>query len=200
MKKAIFCVLVCMLMIITVLPVSAFSTQKSNLLLDRGIGEKWNYKSLSEIPSPDGNSYRCIMFCDNHEQALQWISLINESGFEKAWQKKFIELTIFFIFPGARLFVGLEGFRNWYAELLIKTQNKNEFLNFLDTYDAENGSGMITYLWLSDVSNRPVDFKAQPDDTWLEDSWILDNSGAYIPNPELWIENAFFWYFDFPWD
>ena len=198
MKKGLFCVLVCMLMVITVLPVSATLPRQSHLFIDSDIGTKWNYKSKVDILSPDGNSYRCIMFCDDHEQTLEWISLINESGFEKAWQKKFIELTIFFCIPGTILFFGLEGFRNWYTELLVKTQYKDAFLDFLNTYDTVNGSGIITYIWLSEISNRPTDFKAQPDDTWLENSWILDNSGAYIPNPELWIENAFLWYFDFP--
>jgi len=199
MKKEIICVLVFMLMIITVLPVSATLPQKSNLLIDRGIGEKWSFKSLSEIPSPDGNSYRCIMFCENHEQTLQWISLINESGFEKAWQKKFLELTIFFILPGTISLFGLGGFRNWYAELVVQLQHKNEFLNFLNTYEAENGSGMIIYLWLSGITNRPVDFRAQPDNSWVENSWILEPSGVYMPNPDIW-DKFFAWYFDFPWD
>jgi len=198
MKKGIFCVLVCMLLIITVQPISATSNQKSYLSNDRTIGTKWNYKSLVDIPSPDGNSYRCIMFCDDHEQALQWISLINESGFEKAWQKKFMELTIFFILPGTILLFGLDDFRNWYAELVVKLQYKNEFLSLLDTYDTINGSGIITYLWLSGTTKRPVDFKAQPDNTWVENSWILDG-GVYIPNPEIWTD-GFLWYFDFPWD
>jgi hypothetical protein len=199
-KKGIICMFICMLMIVTVFPLSATLTPKSHVLLDRSsIGTKWNYKSMVEIPSPNGNSYRCIMFCDDHQQTLQWISLINESGFEKAWQKKFIELTIFFCIPGTILFFGLADFRNWYSELLVKTQHKDAFLDFLDTYDIENGSGMITYIWLSGISNRPVDFKAQPDNTWIENSWILDNSDEFIPNPELWIENDFLWYFDFPW-
>jgi hypothetical protein len=194
--KKILSVCICMLLIITILPVSAKSNQKTSLSNDTGIGTKWSYKSLKAISSPDGTSYRCIMFCENHEQTLDWISLINESGFQKAWQKKFLELTIFLLIPGTKIFFGLEAFRNWYVGLFIKQWHKDEYSNFLSTYDTENGSGMITYLWLSKTTDKPIDFKAQPDNTWVDNSWILDN-GAYIPNPEIW-EDAFFWYFDFP--
>jgi hypothetical protein len=54
---------------------------------------------------------------------------------------------------------------------------------------------MISYLWLTGKTDRLADFKAQPDNTWVVDSWILDN-GAYIPNPEIRMD-TFFWYFDF---
>jgi hypothetical protein len=197
-KKEILGIVICILLVITVLPVSATSHQKFIQSNDNAIGTKWNYKSLKDIPSPDGNNYRCIMFCDDHEQTLKWISLINESGFKNAWQKKFIELTIFFTLPGTILLFGLADFRNWYAELFIKLRYKNEFSDFLTTYDIVNGSGMITYLWLSGMTNRPVDFKAQPDNSWVEDSWILDPNNAYIPNPEIWREEPFFWFFDLP--
>jgi hypothetical protein len=137
------------------------------------------------------------MFCENHEQTLEWISLINASGFEKAWQKKFIELTIFFLLPGTVLLYGLDDFRNWYAGLIIKSRHRAEFLSFLQGYDTVNGNGMISYLWLSGGLIRPVDFQVQPDYTWVDDSWVLDNSGAYIPNAEVW-GTLYFWYFDFP--
>lgn len=196
MKKNIIGICVCMLLILTVLPVSATSTQKSNQTYENAIGTSSNYKSRGEILSSDGNSYRCLMFCENHEQTLRWISLIEESGFQKAWQKKFLELTFLFALPGSILFFGLDDFHNLYAKLLIKLKFQDDFLNFLNTYDTTDGSGMITYLWLTGEPNRPVDFKAQPDNTWVENSWILDN-GEYIPNPEIWTD-SFFWYFDFP--
>jgi hypothetical protein len=198
MKKEICGIIMCVLLIITVFPVSARLDQKSFQCNENVIGEKWAYKSLVDVPSPDGDSYRCIMFCDNHEQTLNWISLINETGFQKAWQKKFLELTIFFMLPGTILFFGLGDFRNWYVEILLKLKYQDELLNFFDTYDTMNGSGMITYLWLTGKTNRPVDFKAQPDNSLIENSWILDNS-EYIPNPEIWYK-AFFWYFDMPWE
>ena len=50
---------------------------------------------------------------------------------------------------------------------------------------------MITYKWLAGVINKPIDFKSQPDDTWIENSWILDDNGKYIPNPEIWDELPF---------
>jgi len=198
MRKKLLGIFVCMLLIITMLPVSATRNQSSFTSDDKAIGVSWDYKSMIDITSPDGNDYRCIMFCDNHEQVLNWISLISESGFQKAWQKKFIELTIFFILPGTILLFGLDDFRNWYAELLIKLKHQDEFLIFLNTYDTVNGAGMITYLWLTGRTNRPVDFKAQPDNSWVEESWILDTSDTYIPNPEIW-NKLLFWYFDEPW-
>ena len=198
MKKKIFGIFICMILVITILPVSATSNHTSFISSDNGSGTKWNFKSRIDISAPDENSYRCIMFCDNHEQTLQWKSLISELGFEKAWQKKFMELTLFLFLPGTIFLFGTMDFRNWYAELFIILRNKDVFLDFLNTYDDVNGSGTIIYLWLSEKTNRLVDFKVQPDDSWIEDSWVLDNSGAYIPNPEIWIE-TFFWYFDMPW-
>ena len=207
MKKKIVGIFVCMLLIGTVLPVSGTLTQteiakseirEKKLLVsnNENIGIRGGYKSLMDVPSPDGNSYVCIMFCNNHEQTLEWISLIDELGFENAWLKKFIELTTFFIIPGTILFFGLLDFREWYSELFIKLSYRDEFLDFLNNYDEINGSGMITYLWLVGLRNRLIDFKSQPDNSWMEDSWILDD-GAFIPNPEIWYE-GFFWYFDFP--
>lgn len=35
------------------------------------------------------------------------------------------------------------------------------------------------------IINKPIDFKSQPDNTWIENSWILDDNGKYIPNPEI---------------
>jgi len=207
MKKKIIGILVCMLLIGTVLPVSGTLTQteiakseiKEKKFLvsnNENIGIRGGYKSLMNIPSPDEKSYVCIMFCNNHEQTLEWISLIDELGFENACLKKFIELTTFFIIPGTIFFFGLNDFREWYSELFIKLIYRGEFLDFLNNYDEINGSGMITYLWLSGLTNRLIDFKSQPDNSWIEDSWILDD-GAFIPNPEIWDE-SFFWYFDFP--
>lgn len=186
-----------MLMITTVLPVSGTFARKYLISSDETIDKKEEYKSLINIASPDGNNYTCIMFCETHEQTLKWISLINESGFEKAWQKKFMELTIFLALPGTIILFGLGNFRNWYSELFIMLKYKNEFLDFLNTYDQLNGSGMITYLWLAEITNRPIDFKAQPDNSWVEDSWILNYDNYFIPNPVIW-DDLGFWYFDFP--
>jgi hypothetical protein len=197
-RKKIFGIVICMLLIITVLPVSGTLNQKSLLSYDKAIGIKGAYKSLIKIPSPDGNNYTCIMFCDNHQQTLEWISLINKSGFEKAWRENFVKLTIFFFLPGTIFYFGLDDFRNWYADLVIKLRYRNEFVDILNTYDTVNGSGMITYLWLTGTIKRPVDFKTQPDNSWMEDSWVLDDTGKFVPNPEIW-RNDFFWYFDFPW-
>lgn len=197
MNKKFFGIVLALLLMLTIIPVSATSNHQSLQINENSIGTKWNYKSRSEILSPDGNSYRCIMFCDDHEQTLKWISLIDESGFQKAWQKKFVELAILFMIPGTVILFGLDDFRNWFVKLSLKNTYQDEFVSFLDTYDTTDGSGMITYIWLSGAANRPVDFKAQPDNSWVEDSWILDN-GAYIPNPEIWTD-SFFWYFDMPW-
>jgi hypothetical protein len=194
MRKKVLGIFVCMLLIITVLPVSGTLNQKSLLSNEKAIGTKGDFKSKKKISSPDGNNYTCIMFCENHQQTLGWISLINTSGFEKAWRENFIKLTAFFLLPGTIILYGLDDFRVWYLELFIKLKYKNEFLNFLDTYDTVNGSGMITYLWLTGKTNRPIDFKAQPDNSWVEDSWVLDN-GVFIPNSEIW-GPLLFWYFD----
>jgi len=75
------------------------------------------------------------MYCNNHKQTLEWISLIDESGFEKAWVKQFIKLTILFILPGTIFFYGLDEFQQWYTELYIKLKHKDYFINFLDDYD-----------------------------------------------------------------
>jgi hypothetical protein len=202
MKKKLIGIFVCMLLIATVLSVSGASTQtliaksekidmKFLLSNYEDTGIKGGYRSLIDIPSPDGNNYSCIMYCNNHEQTLEWISLIDESGFEKAWLKQFIKLTTFFILPGTILLFGLDDFRHWYFELSIKLKHRDEFLDFLNNYDELNGSGMITYKWLAGVINKPIDFKSQPDDTWIENSWILDDNGKYIPNPEIWDELPF---------
>ena len=58
------------------------------------------------------------------------------------------------------------------------------YLEFLDDY---NDTGMITYIWFKSATKKLVDFKIQPDNTWIENSWILDN-GNYIPNPDIWYE------------
>jgi hypothetical protein len=208
MKIKFISVFICFLLISSVLSISATLAQNnitktenidkiSFLSINEKIGIRGHYKSSKNIPSPDGDSYRCIMFCNNHKQTLEWISLIEESGFEKAWQKNLIRLTTLFIIPGTTLFFGLDDFRNWYLELFIKLKHKDEFLDFLNNYDESSDSGMITYLWLSGITNRPVDFKSQPDNSWIDNSWILDNSGIYIPNPKIWYE-PFFWYIDFP--
>jgi hypothetical protein len=197
MRKKVVGIVVCSLLFLTVFSASTTAQQKTIPANDSTGGVKGIYKSVNALPSPDGKSYRCLMFCENHEQTLEWISLINASGFEKAWQKKFIELTIVLLLPGSILLFGLNDFRNWYMELALKLKYRTEFLTFLQSYDIVNGSGMITYLWLSGTLKRPVDFKAQPDNSWVETSWVLDNSGAYIPNPEIW-GTLYFWYFDIP--
>jgi len=207
MRRKMIGIFVFMLLISSVLSVSGTFEKKAivkSVIKDKmslisnndAIGIFEEYKSSVDIPSPDNNSYTCIMFCNNHKQILDWISLVEELGFQKAWQKKFMSLTIFFIIPGTKFLFGLGDFRNWYSSLFVKLIYKDKFLDFLNNYDKLNGSGMITYLWFKGKTNRIVDFKAQPDNTWIDDSWILDGS-KYIPNPEIWAE-LFFWYFDFP--
>ncbi|HVQ00167.1 MAG TPA: hypothetical protein VMT57_01505, partial [Candidatus Thermoplasmatota archaeon] len=111
---------------------------------------------------------------------------------------KFARVTIVLLLPGSILWFGLESFRNWYAELYLVQRHKTEFEQFLQTYDTVNGTGMITYLWLSGTAHRPVDFKAQPDSTWAPNSWILNNlTGGYKPNPAIW-GTLYFWHFNFP--
>lgn len=206
--KKIVGLLICMLLIVTIIPVSGISEQKQMPIYEKldnesllssyeGFGVKGGYKSLKEIPSPDGNSYRCIMICNNHEQTLEWISLIDEFGFEKAWQKNLIKLTILLLLPGTLVYFALNDFRERYLDLFIKLVHKEEFLNLLNNYDELEGNGIITYLWLKGIIRKPIDFKSQPDDSWVEDSWILDEYESYIPNPEIWVELDF-WYFDFP--
>jgi hypothetical protein len=160
------------------------------------IGINGDYKSKMEINSPDGNDYRCIMFCYNHKLTLDWISEIEEFGFEKAWRNKLIELIILLFIPGTLIYFALNDFRAFYLELFLRLRNKDDFLDSLNNYDQINGSGMITYLWLKTTIKRPVDFKPQPDNSWIEESWILDN-GEYIPNPEIWGKPSF-WYLDLP--
>ena len=207
MKKKLLGILICMLLIATVLPVSGTLTQsefvksktidKKSLITNyENIGVIGGFKSLIDIPSPDGTNYTCIMFCNSHEQTLQWINLIDDLGFEKAWLRFLIKLTTFFILPGTVFLYGLNDFREGYLDLIIKLRYRDKFLDLLNNYDEINGSGMITYLWLAGLTNRPIDFKSQPDNSWIENSWILDD-GSFIPNPEIWYE-GFFWYFDFP--
>ncbi|UCD14201.1 MAG: hypothetical protein JSW60_01965 [Thermoplasmatales archaeon] len=207
MKKKIIGILFCMLLMSYALPVSGTSSQSiisnaetsyKNSLISyyEDIGISGGYKSMIDISSPEGKNYTCIMFCNNHEQTLDWIYNIDEFGFEKAWFNNLIKLTIFYIMPGTVLWFGLHQFREWYSDLFIKLRYKDDFLDFLNNYDEINGTGMITYSWLSGFTNRPIDFKSQPDNSWIEDSWILDE-GGFIPNPEIWGE-LFFWYFEIP--
>jgi hypothetical protein len=181
MKKAIVCMLVFILALTTVVPVSAAVNHKPLGSHANAIDVQEEYKSLIEIPSPDGTSYRCIMFCENHKQTAEWKTLVDD----------------FFVLPGTILFFGLGDFRNWYMDLLIKEKHSNEFVDFLSTYDFVNGSGMITYLWLTGTTKRPVDFKAQPDNSWIGNSWVPDGTGMLAPNPEIW-NKLYFWYFDLP--
>jgi len=68
MKKAIGILLVLMLALTTVVPISAAVNHKPLGSHANAIDVQEEYKSLIEIPSPDGTSYRCIMFCENHKQ------------------------------------------------------------------------------------------------------------------------------------
>jgi len=188
MKRKMIGVIVCIFLIATATQTIIAKSDKNILSLNDDPGIRGGYRSIIEIPSPDGNSYSCIMYCNNHKQTLEWINLIDKSGFEKAWAKQFTRLTTFFIIPGTVLFFGLDNFLHWYSELYIKLQNKDDFINFLNDYDQETGTGMITYKWLSGIINKPVDFKSQPDSTWVDNSWILDDYDTYIPNPEIWHE------------
>lgn len=197
MKVKIVGILVCLLLILTVLPASGTRDEESIVDSTENIGVRGGYKSLIDISSPDGTKYICIMFCDNHQQTLEWKYLIDDLGFEKTWIRHLMKITIFFVIPGTILLFGLDDFREWCLELFIKLKYKEEFLDFISNYDESNESGMITYLWLTGEINRPVDFKSQPDNSWVNNSWILDDNGVYIPNPEIWDE-PFFWYFDIP--
>lgn len=188
MKRKIIGIFVCILLIGTVTQTVIAKPEKNILPLNDNAGIRGGYRSIIEITSPDGSSYSCIMYCNNHKQTLEWINLIDESGFEKAWAKQLLKLTLLFILPGTIFYFGLDEFKHWYSELYIKLQNKDDFINFLTDYDQEAGAGMITYKWLSGIINNPIDFKSQPDNTWIEDSWIIDDYGKYIPNPEIWHE------------
>jgi hypothetical protein len=159
-------------------------------------GTNGDYKSKIAIKSPDGNDYRCIMFCYNHKYTMDWVSKFEELGFEKAWRAKLMDLIILLLLPGTLIYFALNDFRALYLDLILRLRNKDDFLDFISNYDQINGSGMITYLWLKTAIKRPVDFKSQPDNSWIEESWILDD-GKYIPNPEIW-EEPNFWYFDMP--
>jgi hypothetical protein len=194
MNRKIIGLVCCMLLISTILPISA--TVSKEKVVSENIGINGGYKSKLAINSPDGKQYRCIMFCYNHEYTINWISQIEELGFEKAWKSKIKELTLFLILPVTILYFGTNDFRERYLDLFLKLRYKDEFVNFLEDYDQENGNGMITYLWLKVTNKRPVDFKSQPDNSWIEESWILDD-GSYIPNPEIWDE-PFLWYVDLP--
>jgi len=146
MKIKFISIFICFLLISSVLSISATLAQNnitktenidkiSFLSINEKIGIRGQCKSSKNIPSPDGDSYRCIMFCNNHDQTLDWISLIEESGFEKAWQKQFIKLTRFIIIPGTVFYYGLDSFRLWFKELFLKLNHRNEFLDFLNNYD-----------------------------------------------------------------
>ncbi len=186
----------CMLLMTTVIPMSATATRHTVPVDTKIVGNYKNYKSLAPVPSPDGKSYRVLMFCSDQKQTLEWISRINQSGFDKAWRSEFKKLTVLFMLPFTVIWFGTDDFRNWYATLYLEYRYKTEFQQFLQGYDTVNGSGMITYLWLSGTTHRPVDFEAQPDNTWVTNSWILDN-GIYVPNPAIW-KTLDFWHFDFP--
>jgi hypothetical protein len=192
MKKKIIGILVCMILIgtfsqtrVIVIGKSEISENKISILNNDKIGIKGIYRSLMFIASPDGNNYSCKMYCNDHTQTLKWISLIDQLGFEKVWQKQFIKLTIIFILPGSIFIFGLDDFLLWYSELFIKQRNKAELLNCLNNYDELNGTGTITYSWDSGLTNKQFDFKIQPDNSWIENSWILEGIN-YIPNPEIW--------------
>jgi hypothetical protein len=189
MKRKIIGIFICLVLIGTAtqtIIAKSDNNIKSSNYGNNGISGE--YLSIIEISSPDDDNYYCIMYCSNHKQTLKWITLIDEFGFEKAWEKQFTKLTKILIIPGTILLFGLAHFFHWYSGLFIKLQHKDEYLDFINSYDRETGSGMITYKWLSGVINKPIDFNAQPDNTWIENSWILDDYGKYIPNPEIWDE------------
>jgi len=202
MTKNLFCktlVLgIIVLLVGVAVPSSVATMQPDGEVGSENIGIYGDYKSIISIDSPDGNDYRCIMFCYNHEYTLDWISKIDELGFENAWKNKLMEITKFFVMPGSILLFGLNEFRAMYIDLFLKLRNKDDFLDFLSNYDQIDGKGMITYLWLKTTIKRPVDFKTQPDNSWVEESWILEDD-VYIPNPDIWDE-FYFWYFDSPID
>ena len=192
MNRKIIGILVCMILIgtfiqtrVTIIGKSKILEYNSLILNSDMIGIKGIYRSLMFIASPDGNNYSCSMYCNDHTQTLKWISLIDRLGFEKAWQKQFIKLMVLFILPGSIFLFGLDDFLLWYSGLFIKHRNKDEFLNCLNNYDELNGTGTISYSWSSGLANKQLDFKSQPDNSWIENSWIIDVIN-YIPNPEIW--------------
>jgi hypothetical protein len=196
-RRKILGILVCILLIGTLLPTTGILTktvigkskilEKNSLISnDNDIGTRGIWRSLISIPSPDGNNYSCMMYCNDHTQTLEWISLVDQLGFEKAWQQQIKKLTILLILPGTIILFGLDDFLLWYSELFLLKRHKVEFLDFLNNYDELNGSGMITYTWKSGLTNKASDFKSQPDNSWIKNSWILDDNGDFIPNPEIW--------------
>jgi len=188
--------LFCLLLLVTMIPISAGMTPLENPLLEKSKGVQGIYKSLIPIPSPNNSSYRVIMFCVNHKQTLDWITAINQSGFQKAWRQHFLKATFVLMLPFSILLFGLNDFRAWYIMLFIQGIHKTEFQDFLKTYDTVNGSGMITYLWNAGTTDSPVSFHVQPDNALVNNSWILKN-GVYIPNPEIWTM-FFLWRINFP--
>ena len=189
-----------MLLIGTILPTTGIltktvigtsnSSENNNLMQNDIIGIRGVYKSRFSILSPDGNNYSCIMYCNDHPQTLEWISLVNQQGFEKAWQKQFIRLIILFILPGSVILFGLDDFRLWYLSLFIKHRHNADFLNCLNNYDELNGTGIITYEWTSGLLDKGYNFQSQPDNTWIENSWVLNDDDVLIPNPEIWNKYA----------
>lgn len=198
MNPKVLGVILCMLLMTSVIPASATSIRHTAPVETKIVGNYDNYKSIAPVPSPDGNSYRVLMFCSDQKQTLEWISRINQSGFDSAWRSEFKKVTFVLMFPFSIMWFGTSHFRDWYATLLLERQYKTQFQQFLQSYDTVNGTGMITYLWLSGSAHRPVDFEAQPDNTWVNNSWILKN-GVYVPNPAIW-NYLDFWHFDAPWD
>ena len=203
MKKELIGIFVCMLLIGTTFSVSGTFSQKlisepeklnrEFIISDNeNIGVSGLYGSLDDIPAPDGKKYPCLMYCNNNDQVSKWISQIDESGFDKTWQLNFIKLAILFITPGTIILFGLNDFLIWYMQLLIIKKHRDEYLDFMDNYDELNTSGMVTYIWSVSSTKTLIDFKIQPDDTWIEDSWILDNIDNYIPNPDIWIKKMSF--------
>ncbi|KYK26610.1 hypothetical protein AYK20_03550 [Thermoplasmatales archaeon SG8-52-1] len=189
MKRKIIGFFIFLILIGTITHTVIAKTNKDLISLNNeNAGIIGGYRSIIDISSPDGNSFPCIMYCINHKKTIEWITQIDDYGFEKAWVKQFTKLNTFFIIPGTILFFGLDDFTHWYSDLFIKLRYKEEFLNFINYYDKDTGSGMITYKWISGIFNKPIDFKSQPDNTWLDNSWILDDYGKYIPNPEIWHE------------
>lgn len=195
MKVKLIGIIVCMLLIGTMLPVNATFlkemkskaeiTNKGSYILDlENNGVTGVYKSLIDIPAPDGNEYNCLMYCNNHEQVTKWISQIDQGGFDTTWLENIIKLIVFYFTPGSILVFGLDDFFVWFMDLFLLRKHQDKYLEFLDDY---NDTGMITYIWFTSVTKKLVDFKIQPDNTWIENSWILDN-GNYIPNPDIWYE------------
>ena len=77
-----------------------------------------------------------------------------------------------------------------YLSLFIKHRHKTDFLNCLNNYDELNDTGIITYEWTSELIDKGYDFKSQPDNSWIENSWVLNENDVFIPNPEIWNKYA----------